>query len=181
MAEEANRDSSPSLPSVIEEVDNWLSKDVDFLPNLCNVTALLYDALPDVHWLGWYITKAIGGDLTLGPFQGKPTLPRIGWREGVVGSAAFERAVQIVQDVRRFRGHLKDGLETRSEVAVPIVESGLVKAVLCAKAKQPESFGIYEVELLSAAAQRVSKLWEKPGRPSPGSGPIPAESQLGGQ
>lgn len=162
MVEELNPGSDVSLPEMLKQVDEWLNRDTDFLANLCNVSAFLYHSLPEVSWLGWYVTESIGGDLTLGPFQGNPTLPRIGWGQGIVGSAAFDRAVQIVDDARRFHGNLKDGLKTRAEVALPLIRSGLVQGVMAVKSQQAGRFGLYEVELFSAVAQRVSEGWKKP-------------------
>lgn len=162
MAEDVNSTDNTSLPELLAQVESWLFRDVDFLANLCNVTALLYQAMPDISWLGWYVTESIGSDLTLGPFQGKPTLPRIGWGQGVVGSAAFERAVHIVEDVRQFHGNLPDGLETRSEVAVPLIRYGLVQGVLSVKSQQVGRFGLYEIEMFSAVAERVSVKWARP-------------------
>lgn len=156
-------DISPSgeatLPELLAQMDEWLHKDENFLAGVCNVSAFLFHALPDVSWLGWYVTESIGGDLTLGPFQGPPTVARMAWGQGVVGSAAFERAVQIVEETRRFRGHVKDGLQTRSEVAVPVIQSGLVRSVLSVKSKTPDRFGVFEVELLSTLAARLSAKW----------------------
>ncbi|MEB3102977.1 GAF domain-containing protein [Ferviditalea candida] len=162
MAEERNHGSEVALPEMLKQVDEWWNRDTDFLANLCNVSAFLFHSLPEVSWLGWYVTESVGGDLTLGPFQGKPTLPRIGWGQGIVGSAAFDRVVQIVEDVRRFHGNLKDGLQTRSEVALPIIRSGLVQGVLAVKSQQVGRFGLYEAELFSAVAQRVSDGWKMP-------------------
>lgn len=154
-----NSSNEATLPEFLVQMEDWLHKDEDFLASLCNVSAFLYHSLQDVSWFGWYVTEAIGGDLTLGPFQGLPTVPRISWGRGVVGSAALERAVQIVDDIKRFPGNVKDGLDTRSEVALPIIHSGLVRAVLSVKSPSVARFGVFEVELFSALVGRLTSSW----------------------
>ncbi|MBE3551811.1 MAG: hypothetical protein IMX06_02975 [Kyrpidia tusciae] len=163
MAEDPVSGGEVSIPALIAEVDRLLDESGAFLPGLCNVTSYLFHALSDLSWLGWYVTESVGGDLTLGPFQGPPTVPRIGWGKGVVGSAAFERAVQIVADVRRFPGNLRDRLGTRSEVALPVIRSGIVQGVLSVKSQQVDRFSVIEVELFSAATKRVGDRWPKQG------------------
>lgn len=159
MSSDFSSSTEPTLPELLVQMDDWLHKDANFLANVCNVSAFLYHTLPDISWLGWYVTETIGGDLTLGPFQGPPTLSRLAWGKGVAGSAAFERAVQIVEDIRRFRGNVKDGLDTRSEVAIPVIQSGLVRSVLSVKSKTVARFGVFEVELLRELAGRVGEKW----------------------
>ena len=72
----------------------------DFLANMANVAALLFEELPDVNWAGFYLLK--GQDLVLGPFQGKPACTRIGPGKGVCGAAAQKRESVVVENVKKF-------------------------------------------------------------------------------
>ncbi len=76
----------------------------DFLANMANLSALLFQELPDVNWAGFYLLK--GQDLVLGPFQGKPACTRIGPGKGVCGAAAEKRETVIVENVNEFPGHI---------------------------------------------------------------------------
>ena len=42
------------------------------IANYANLSALLYQILPDINWAGFYLIE--NGKLVLGPFQGKPGL-----------------------------------------------------------------------------------------------------------
>lgn len=79
-----------------------LAEDSQPLSTLANASALLYEALPDINWAGFYL--ASGDMLHLGPFQGRTACTQIPFGRGVCGTAAATRQVQVVQDVQRFRG-----------------------------------------------------------------------------
>ena len=81
-----------------------LAEDSQPLSTLANASALLYEALPDINWVGFYL--ASGDMLHLGPFQGRTACTQIPFGRGVCGTAAATRQVQVVQDVQRFPGHI---------------------------------------------------------------------------
>ena len=76
----------------------------DGLANTANMAALLYEALPDLNWCGFYFLR--GEELVLGPFQGKVACVRIALGKGVCGTAASERSTVVVPDVHEFPGHI---------------------------------------------------------------------------
>ena len=98
------------------------------LPNLCNATALIYSAMSDINWTGFYLMK--GDSLLLGPFQGKPACVHIPLGKGVCGMAAAENRPIIVDDVRLFPGHIACDSESRPEIVIPISNQGVVFGVL---------------------------------------------------
>lgn len=101
----------------------------DPVANMANVAALIRESLPDLNWAGFY--RNVGGELVLGPFQGRPACNRIGFGEGVCGTAAATRKVQRVDDVEAFPGHIACDSESRSELVVPILApDGELLAVL---------------------------------------------------
>ena len=100
----------------------------DASANAANVAALLYHALPDLNWAGFYWMKK--GELVLGPFQGKPACVRIALGKGVCGTAARDKRTVIVPDVERFPGHIACDSASRSEIVVPVMKTTEVLGVL---------------------------------------------------
>lgn len=96
--------------------------------NAANMAALLFQGLPDVNWAGFYFLN--GGDLVLGPFQGKVACIRIAVGKGVCGKAAQGRETVIVPDVLAFPGHIACDAASRSEIVVPLVQGGRLLGVL---------------------------------------------------
>lgn len=86
--------------------------------NLANASALLWQEMPDINWVGFY--KMTDGALVLGPFQGKPACIRIPVGRGVCGTAVAEDSVQLVYDVHQFPGHIACDCASNSEIVLPI-------------------------------------------------------------
>ena len=99
-----------------------------WLPLFSNASALLYEAMEQVNWAGFYL--ADGDALLLGPFQGKPACVRIEKGRGVCGAAFREDAVQLVPDVRAFPGHIACDSASNSEIVLPVHAGGRLAAVL---------------------------------------------------
>lgn len=112
--------------------------DAHWLPVLSNAAALLWDALDDINWAGFYLvdpaTVASSGsrtpELRLGPFQGKVACVRIPFGRGVCGTAAATKTSQLVEDVHQFPGHIACDSASNSEVVVPIFKDSQVVGVL---------------------------------------------------
>ena len=106
-----------------------LTEDVPYeIANLSNASALLWEAMPDINWAGFY--KMEGGILVLYPFQGKPACIRIPVGRGVCGTAVAEDAIQLVYDVHQFPGHIACDCASNSEIVVPIHVNGQIWGVL---------------------------------------------------
>ena len=104
------------------EAERW------YVPLLSNAAALLYDALADVNWAGFYLLR--GGRLVLGPFQGKVACIHIPVGKGVCGTAVAQNVTQLVPDVHAFPGHIACDSASNSEIVVPIRRDGQTVAVL---------------------------------------------------
>ena len=100
----------------------------DAIANMANAAGLIYEALPDVNWVGFY--RNIGGELVLGPFQGRPACIRIPFGQGVCGVAAASREVQRIEDVHAFPGHIACDSASESEIVVPLIRDGELLGVL---------------------------------------------------
>jgi GAF domain-containing protein len=95
---------------------------------MANAAALIWETLSEINWVGFY--RNVGGELVLGPFQGRPACIRIKFGEGVCGAAAATRQVQRVDDVNAFPGHIACDSASASELVVPILRDGELIAVL---------------------------------------------------
>ena len=111
-----------------DQLRGLIAGEPDLIANTANMAALLYHALPELNWAGFYFARA--GELVLGPFQGKPACVRIAWGKGVCGTAAARGAAILVPDVDAFPGHIACDEASRSELAVPVVAGGRVVAIL---------------------------------------------------
>jgi L-methionine (R)-S-oxide reductase len=100
----------------------------DGLANSANTAALLYQALPNLNWAGFYFLQ--GRELVLGPFQGKVACVRIVLGQGVCGTAAELRETVVVPDVHAFPGHIACDTASRSEIVVPLIQDGRLLGVL---------------------------------------------------
>ena len=98
------------------------------IANLANASALLYDALPDLNWAGFYLMEH--GSLVLGPFQGKVACVEIAVGKGVCGTAVAQNATILVEDVHQFPGDIACDGASNSEIVVPIRKDGQVIGVL---------------------------------------------------
>ena len=105
-----------------------LHGELDLVANAANTAALIYDALPDLNWAGFYLYKS--GELVLGPFEGKPACVRIAIGKGVCGTAAARRETVLVEDVHAFPGHIACDSASNSEVVIPLLRGNELLGVL---------------------------------------------------
>lgn len=105
------------------ELDSLLAGETDPVANMANTAALLYDQVPQINWVGFYLYR--DGELVLGPFQGKPACVRIQLGRGVCGTAFSEDRIQRVNDVHTFPGHIACDAESRSELVLPFGAAGI--------------------------------------------------------
>ena len=92
----------------------------DRIANAANLSALVYHALPQLNWVGFYFFD--GTELVVGPFQGLPACVRIPLHKGVCGAAASTRQTQRIEDVHAFPGHIACDSASNSELVVPLVD-----------------------------------------------------------
>jgi GAF domain-containing protein len=96
--------------------------------NAANLSALLFNNLSEVNWLGFYFLEQ--DELIVGPFQGLPACVRIALGKGVCGAAAQTRETQLVPDVHAFPGHIACDSASQSEIVVPLIKDGVLIGVL---------------------------------------------------
>ena len=124
----AAADAPTMYRDLASAVEGLLSGESDAVANMANAAAVIWETVPDLNWAGFY--RNVGGELVLGPFQGRPACIRIKFGEGVCGTAAATRQVQRVEDVNAFPGHIACDSASASELVVPIIKGGELIAVL---------------------------------------------------
>ncbi len=121
------------------------------------VVISLHKNFPHYNWVGIY--RLEGESLTLGPYQGKPTVhTSIPVGKGVCGAAAASRKTEVVPDVAADARYLACSLETRSEIVVPVIKDGAFWGEIDIDSDQPDAFGPDDVEFLEAVARLLSEL-----------------------
>ncbi len=120
-------------------LEGLVAGEPDAIANMANAAALIRDSVPGLNWVGFY--RNVGGELVLGPFQGRPACIRIKFGDGVCGAAAASLQVQRVDDVHAFPGHIACDSASVSELVVPIVGAdGTLIAVLDLDSPEPARF-----------------------------------------
>ncbi|MGH8030294.1 MAG: GAF domain-containing protein [Arenimonas sp.] len=121
-----------------EQARGLLHGEHDRIANAANLAALVYHALPELNWAGFYFFD--GTELVVGPFQGRPACVRIALDRGVCGAAARSRQTQRVDDVNAFPDHIACDTASRSELVVPLVHRGALLGVLDLDSPRPSRF-----------------------------------------
>ena len=124
----AQADKATLYADLVSAADALTRDEPDAMANMANISALLWQFLPDLNWAGFY--RLIGDELVLGPFQGKPACIRIPVGRGVCGAAAATRETQLVEDVHAFPGHIACDAASASEVVVPVIHDGALVGVI---------------------------------------------------
>jgi L-methionine (R)-S-oxide reductase len=129
---------STGMPPAVADPDQYrtlatelaaiLAGERDWLANLANTAAILFQSLPNLNWAGFYLFT--DGQLVLGPFQGRPACVRIGLDRGVCGAAATARQTLVVPDVHQFPGHIACDSASNSEIVVPLLLDDLLLGVM---------------------------------------------------
>ncbi len=149
-------DKAEAWRQIVAAADALTDGEPDAIANMANVAALLFESLPDLNWAGFY--RNIGGELVLGPFQGRPACIRIAFGSGACGTAASTLKVQRVDDVHAFPGHIACDAASRSELAVPIVRDGKVVAVIDLDSPTPARFDGEDAAGIEALAELLADL-----------------------
>jgi L-methionine (R)-S-oxide reductase len=132
------RDQAGDYAHLAEELGGLLRGESDFIANAANTAALIFDAVPDLNWAGFYFLKR--DELVVGPFQGRPACVRIALGKGVCGTAAVERRTIIVPDVEAFPGHIACDAASRSEIVIPLIAARKLLGVLDLDSPRPARF-----------------------------------------
>lgn len=123
---------------LIKQLPHILEGEKNVITNFANFSALLFNSLENINWVGFYVFT--GKDLLLGPFQGKPACVRLQVGSGVCGTAFDRDEVIIVKDVNEFPGHIACDADSKSEIVLPIIKDGIRYGVLDIDSPKLERF-----------------------------------------
>lgn len=150
----AEQDKPALYAELVLQAEALLHGEDDRIANAANLAALIWHALPDLNWAGFYFLRD-NRELVLGPFQGKPACVRIAVGKGVCGTAAATRQTQVVEDVHAFPGHIACDAASRSEIVVPLLRGNEVLGVLDLDSPKPARFDAQDREGL----ERIAAIW----------------------
>ena len=120
-------DKAEAYRQIAEAADALTAGETDAVANMANVAALLWESRPELNWAGFY--RNVGGELVLGPFQGRAACIRIPFGTGVCGAAAASLEPRLVEDVDAFPGHIACDSASNAEIVIPLIKDGEVLGV----------------------------------------------------
>jgi L-methionine (R)-S-oxide reductase len=138
---------------LLQLADGVFTGERDPWANAANAAALVFETLPDLNWVGFYFLR--GGELVVGPFQGRTACVRIPLGSGVCGTAATRRATIIVPDVHAFPGHIACDSVSNSELVVPMLSGDRLIGVLDLDSPSCGRFGPADAALCESLAARL--------------------------
>ncbi len=138
---------------LLKQAQSLLEDEHDLIANMSNISALLFNNLPDVSYAGFY--RYQNHELILGPFQGPVACMHIAIGKGVCGTAAKTRETQIVPNVHEFAGHIACDAATNSEIVIPIMKNEDLIAVLDLDSKVFARFDDIDAEYLTKIANCI--------------------------
>ena len=150
----AQADKAMLYADLVSAADALTRDEPDAMANMANISALLWQFLPDLNWAGFY--RLIGDELVLGPFQGKPACIRIPVGRGVCGAAAATRETQLVEDVHAFPGHIACDAASASEVVVPVIHDGALVGVIDLDSPRAARFDVEDAAGLEGLATMIA-------------------------
>lgn len=137
-----------------------INDESDIIANMANTSALLFERLADVNWVGFY--RLIDDELVLGPFQGKVACIRIPVGKGVCGTCSYTGEVQRISDVHQFDGHIACDARSNAELVVPVKVSGKVIAILDIDSTEFDRFDLEDeqgiVSIVQAFEQNIAAM-----------------------
>jgi GAF domain-containing protein len=135
----AAADKAGFYEELAQMLTGLLTDERDPIANAANLSALLFQYVPNLNWAGFYFLRR-GNELVLGPFQGKPARVRIPVGQGVCGTAVARAASVLVADVHAFPGHIACDAGSRSELVVPLKRGGDILGVIDLDSPLPARF-----------------------------------------
>jgi len=112
----------------------------DKIAIMATVVGELYHDVKGFDWVGFYRVVE-PGLLKIGPYQGRHGCLVIPFACGVCGAAARDQEIKIVDDVKKFDGHIACSDSTRSEMVIPcFYQNGELLGVLDIDSDQPAFF-----------------------------------------
>jgi L-methionine (R)-S-oxide reductase len=142
------------LDEALPQIRAAIEGETDAVAVEATLACLLWETFAQANWCGFY--RRVGASmLAVGPYQGTMGCLRIDFARGVCGACARTREVQLVADVHAFPGHIACDDRTRSELVVPLVGRGELRAVLDLDSPHLAAFSRGEADRLATLVRDV--------------------------
>ena len=115
------KDKKEFYAMLIDQLKLYIGDESDKIACLSTFSSVLKQAFNEANWVGFYLVD--GNELVVGPYQGRPAVRRIGYGQGVCGTAWKENKAQVVKEVAFFIGHIACDCNTHSEIVIPLKTS----------------------------------------------------------
>ncbi len=142
------------LEQALPQIRAALDGERDAVAIQATLACLLWETLIQTNWCGFY-RRVSDRTLAVGPYQGAMGCLRIDFDRGVCGACARTREVQLVRDVSQFRDHIACDARTRSELVLPVVARGELRAVLDLDSQHLDAFDPGEADRLRGLVEEV--------------------------
>ena len=149
-------DKATLYRDLAQALEALIGDETDAVANMANAAGLIWESLPELNWAGFY--RNVGGELVLGPFQGRPACIRIPFGTGVCGVATETRQVQRVADVHAFPGHIACDSASNSEIVMPLIREGELLGVLDLDSPKHARFDEEDEAGLKKVAEILSRV-----------------------
>ena len=141
---------------LLSQIKSIIDPNLPLVSNLSNASAVL-NQMENINWVGFYIVK--NDTLYLGPFQGDVACTIIQKGKGVCGTSFEKKETIIVPNVNEFKGHIACSSLSKSEIVVPIIKDGEVKALIDVDAPIYDRFNNEDKEVLEEIANELAPLF----------------------
>jgi len=152
-------DKNENYRFLLAAIKDLLATETDETANLATISAFMNAYISDINWVGFYIMR--GGELVVGPYQGKPACIRITPPNGVCGTAVAKRETIVVPDVHSFPGHIACDSDTNSEIVCPLFKNEQVYGVLDIDSPKHNRFDETDVKNITEIAKMISEFLSK--------------------
>jgi GAF domain-containing protein len=156
---DVNLSKDESYKRLIPQIVSLIKNEKNLIANVSNITSVLKQAFKDFLWTGFYFYDSKENNLVLGPFQGKVGCTRIAIGKGVCGTAASLKQTVIAGDVNKFPGHIFCDPDSKSEIVVPVLKDGELKAVLDIDSRIYNCFDDVDKKYLEELANKISNIF----------------------
>ena len=127
----------------------------DEIAIMATVACELYHGVNGFDWVGFYRVVE-PGLMKIGPYQGPHGCLDIPFARGVCGAAARDKKIIIVDDVKKFDGHIACSDSTRSELVIPCFgQDRELLGVLDIDSDQPAFFSKQDAHVLDQLMRKL--------------------------
>jgi L-methionine (R)-S-oxide reductase len=138
--------------ALLDQIELRLADEDDLIANVATCTALLFEGMEAVDWVGIYFLR--DGELVLGPFQGRAARTRISLTHPIAGRCAREGRAIIIDDMTSLSRD-EDEFPARSQIAVPVLLQGRCIGILQVDSPFMNRFKPDDQDVLERASELI--------------------------